>query len=197
MLIGIWESIYTLCLPSILSVNINNCWCTLESHHYTRVCRPSPSALPSYLCFFGRCLNSNLTNANVNIMTFSLQLYFQSGLRVTQVRRFPGGNQPWWLYDTSCSYGLPIPYPPAPCPLPARANLNSSCIAIWPSLVKGLVINYREGGGYNMGKSRVQNSLPSPARQSKPFRAPTPPLKSVNFSRPPPPPIWLKLQATV
>ena len=51
---------------------------------------------------------------------------------------------------------------------------------------KGLVINYGEGarGGYEMGKSWVQNCLrPPPSRQGKTFRPP-PLLKSGNFMRP-------------
>ena len=49
---------------------------------------------------------------------------------------------------------------------------------------KGLVINYGEGGGYKMGKSRVRNFLcPPPRDRVKLFSPPL--LKSGNFSRPP------------
>ena len=37
---------------------------------------------------------------------------------------------------------------------------------------KGLVINNGEGGGYKMGKSRVQNFMRPPSRQGQTFHAP-------------------------
>ena len=54
---------------------------------------------------------------------------------------------------------------------------------------KGLVINYGEGGGYKMGKSRVWNFLcpPPPQDRVKVFAPPL--LKSGNFSRPPTVPV--------
>ena len=51
---------------------------------------------------------------------------------------------------------------------------------------KGLVINYGEGGGYKMGKSRVRNFLrppPPPSRQGKTFCAP--PFKDWKLFAPP------------
>ena len=63
----------------------------------------------------------------------------------------------------------------------------------WPS-GKGLVINYGEGGG-GMGKPQVPKLFaPPPSRQGKIFRAPL--FKEWKLFAPPPPSIWLKLQAT-
>ena len=53
-------------------------------------------------------------------------------------------------------------------------------------------------GGYKMRKSRVRNFLrppPPTSRQGKTFRAP-PPFKEWKLFVPPPPTIWLMLQAT-
>ena len=46
-----------------------------------------------------------------------------------------------------------------------------SVLLICFKVIKGLVINYGEGGGYKMGKSRVRNCLRPPSRQGKTFRA--------------------------
>ena len=51
-------------------------------------------------------------------------------------------------------------------------------------VIEGLVINYGEGGGYKMGKSRVRNFLrPPPSRQGKTFCAP--PFKEWKLFVPP------------
>ena len=65
-------------------------------------------------------------------------------------------------------------------------------------MIKGLVINYGEGG-YKMGEPRVRNFLhpPPPSRQDKTVCAPPPPSFDEWKLFVHPPPIWLKLQATV
>ena len=50
--------------------------------------------------------------------------------------------------------------------------------------VKGLVINYGEGGATKWENRGSETFCATPSRQGKTFRAP--PLKSGNFTRPPP-----------
>ena len=69
---------------------------------------------------------------------------------------------------------------------PQSAIISTYHLGLTGTAPKGLVINYREGGGgYKMGKSRVRNMLrPPPSRQVKTF-CPPPLLKSGNFLPPP------------
>ena len=82
-----------------------------------------------------------------------------------------------------------------------RGAPGSHFVAPLLPVIKGLVINYGEGGGGELQNGKIVGAKlfapPPPSRQGETFRAPF--LKSGNFSRPPPPPptIWLKLQDTV
>ena len=76
------------------------------------------------------------------------------------------------LSDRSGYFGVDLPLPiPLGLPTGVSEGIMHSFVFCFS---KGLVINYREGGGYKMGKSRVRNFLRPP------------PLKTgSNFSRPP------------
>ena len=65
------------------------------------------------------------------------------------------------------------------------------------SLRKGLVINYGEGGGGLQNGKIAGLKLFAPPSQDRVKKFAPPLLKGGNFLRPPPPSLWLKLQASV
>ena len=56
---------------------------------------------------------------------------------------------------------------------------------LFSELNKGLVIDYGEGGGYKMGKSRIRNFLVPPPQDRVKLCVPPPPFKEWKLYAPP------------
>ena len=104
------------------------------------------------------------------------------------------GCLPLWLMrrgqGPSLCQQFPGKYPPSRQAPPPRPNLTppGTLVRDW-SLIMG-----KGGGGYKMGKSRVQNRLrPFPLKTGENFLRPS--FYRGKLAPPPSPSVWLKLQA--